>query len=115
MKNTVMNFCLALALALSFGAYAQDSSTQEFYEPGQAATPALAASERVESEGAFNINTASAEQISVSLHGVGAAKAAAIVEFRQLNGPFKSLEELEQVRGLGAKTVAKNESVIRFE
>ena len=63
----------------------------------------------------LNINTANAEEISQALKGVGPAKAAAIVQFREENGPFKSLEELSQVKGLGAKTIAQNEALISFE
>ena len=39
------------------------------------------------------------------LPGVGPAKAAAIVRYRRDNGPFRSLEDLERVRGLGRATV----------
>lgn len=63
----------------------------------------------------ININTASAAEIAQHLKGVGPAKAAAVVAFRQKNGPFLSLEEVQQVKGLGEKTLAKNQAVIRFE
>ncbi|MEJ2682063.1 MAG: ComEA family DNA-binding protein [Gammaproteobacteria bacterium] len=63
----------------------------------------------------LNINTANAEEISETLKGIGPVKAAAIVQFRNENGPFKSLEELSQVKGLGAKTIAQNEALISFE
>lgn len=49
---------------------------------------------------AVNINTASAEELQ-TLHGVGPAIAARIVEYRQANGGFKNPEELNQVRGIG--------------
>ena len=53
-----------------------------------------------------NINTASAAEFE-SLPGVGSKTAALIVEYRQKNGPFKKLEELMNVRGLGEKTFLK--------
>lgn len=55
-----------------------------------------------------NINTASAEEISSLLLGVGPAKARAIVEYRDEQGPFTSKEQLQQVKGIGAVTVERN-------
>ena len=57
------------------------------------------------SAGAVNINTASAAEMD-SLPGIGPSKAAAIIAFRIQNGPFKSCDDLEQVYGIGSKTVA---------
>jgi competence protein ComEA len=53
-----------------------------------------------------NINTASATEFE-ELPGVGAKTAARIVEYRQKNGPFKKIEELMNVRGLGEKNFLK--------
>jgi competence protein ComEA len=61
-----------------------------------------------------NINTASATEIADALDGVGAAKAAAIVEFRQKNGGFKSADQLTEVKGIGLKTVQKNAANIKL-
>jgi competence protein ComEA len=63
------------------------------------ALPALAA----ESQGVVNVNTASAEQLSL-LPRVGPAIAQRIVEFREHNGAFKSAEQLMLVRGIGEAT-----------
>lgn len=54
-----------------------------------------------------NINTADATQLA-SLNGIGESKAQAIVAYRQANGPFKSVEQLAEVKGIGLKTVEKN-------
>ena len=53
-----------------------------------------------------NINTASATEIE-ALPGIGAKTAALIVEYRQKNGPFKKIEELMNVRGIGEKNFLK--------
>lgn len=58
-----------------------------------------------------NINTASVSDL-VRLKGIGKSKAKAIVEFREVNGEFKAINELELVKGIGAKLVEKNKSVI---
>lgn len=50
--------------------------------------------------GPVNLNTATAEQLD-SLPGVGPATAAAIVAHREQHGPFASVEELTDVRGIG--------------
>ena len=55
-----------------------------------------------------NINTADAVSIAASLNGIGEAKARAIVDYREKNGPFKSADELVNVKGVGLKTVEKN-------
>jgi competence protein ComEA len=50
----------------------------------------------------INLNTASAEQLQL-LDGVGPATAMAIVEYRETNGQFKSVDELKSVKGIGDK------------
>ena len=53
-----------------------------------------------------NVNTASAEQFE-ALPGIGAKMAARIVEYRQKNGPFKKVEELMNVKGIGEQSFLK--------
>jgi len=53
-----------------------------------------------------NINTASAAELD-ALPGIGAKTAALIVEYRTKNGPFKKVEELMNVRGIGEKNFLK--------
>lgn len=59
-----------------------------------------------------NINTASAEQIAAAMSGIGDSRAKAIVEYRTKNGKFKTVESLENVGGIGAKTIEKNKANI---
>ncbi len=61
-----------------------------------------------------DINTADTWTLQDMLEGIGPKKAAAIVEFRQKNGPFKELYELEQVYGIGRKTIEKNQHKIKI-
>ncbi len=58
------------------------------------------------SSGLVNINTATADELDV-LPGVGPSTAATIVEDRERNGPFSSVEDLMRVSGIGEKKFAK--------
>ena len=58
--------------------------------------------------GPVNVNTADAETISAELKGVGISKAMAIVDYRRTHGPFKSVDELALVKGIGERTVEIN-------
>jgi len=62
-----------------------------------------------------NINTASAEELSESLKGVGMSKAEAIVSYRNENGQFKHMDELVNVKGIGIRTVDINREYILLD
>ena len=53
-----------------------------------------------------NINTATAAQLQ-GLPGIGARTAQTIVDHRQKNGPFKKVEELMNIKGIGEKSFLK--------
>jgi competence protein ComEA len=55
---------------------------------------------------AVNINTATVDELD-SVKGIGPGKAKAIVDYRSKNGPFKSVDDLKEVKGFGEKSVAK--------
>ncbi|VAW49264.1 hypothetical protein MNBD_GAMMA03-16 [hydrothermal vent metagenome] len=63
---------------------------------------------------AVNVNTADAAAIAEELNGIGLKKAQAIVEYRQANGNFKTIESLTEVKGIGLKTVEKNRELIEL-
>jgi competence protein ComEA len=78
-----------------------------------AAQPLLAqtAQTRAESRPAkpavmVNLNTATSAELE-TLPGVGAKMAARIIEYRQKKGPFKKVEELMNVQGIGEKNFLK--------
>ena len=58
--------------------------------------------------GKVDVNNAGAEVIATELQGVGESKARAIVAYREANGPFKSADDLSQVKGIGDRTVELN-------
>lgn len=53
---------------------------------------------------AVNINTASQEELE-SIQGIGPSKAKAIIDYRKKNGQFKSINDLDNVNGIGAATL----------
>ena len=62
-----------------------------------------------------DINRADAATLAAELNGVGTSKAAAIVAYREANGPFSHIEDLSNVKGIGIKTVEKNRSNLAIE
>jgi competence protein ComEA len=65
--------------------------------------------------GPVNLNSADAATLAKELDGIGPAKAAAIVEYRQKNGPFRAPEDLLKVEGIGQKVLDQNRSNIRLD
>jgi len=61
---------------------------------------------RVLEEGPVDINSAGAEEL-VRLPGVGPVRAAAIVSYREANGPFESVDRLIDVKGIGPVTLER--------
>lgn len=55
-----------------------------------------------------NVNTADAASLADALTGVGPKTAEAIVGYRDQHGPFRSMEELLNVKGVGPKTLERN-------
>jgi competence protein ComEA len=70
--------------------------------------PALAAQEARQTTPAqaVNINTAAAAQLE-ALPGIGPSMAQRIVAHREKNGPFKKLEDLMNIQGIGEKSFLK--------
>ena len=61
-----------------------------------------------------NINTATAEELSALLVGVGNKKAQEIVDYRDQNGAFTTADDLVSVKGIGEATVEKNRERIQL-
>ncbi|WP_095130245.1 helix-hairpin-helix domain-containing protein [Pseudomonas sp. Irchel s3h14] len=58
--------------------------------------------------GKVDLNQADAPTLQRELAGVGEAKAKAIVVYRESNGPFASVDELLEVKGIGKAILDKN-------
>ena len=108
---------LAGTLLVGSGLAVVDFGHPAALEEFQVATAVVELPEKVESSGAaavrpeeevgpIDLNAATAAQLQ-ELPGVGPKTAARILEYRRLHGPFQSLEELQQVHGIGMRTVEK--------
>jgi competence protein ComEA len=64
---------------------------------------------------AVNINKADAVSIASALKGVGNARAQEIVRYREAYGPFSSVDELADVKGIGKSTLDDNRARITLE
>ncbi|MCO1334108.1 helix-hairpin-helix domain-containing protein [Microbulbifer sp. OS29] len=61
-----------------------------------------------------NVNSASADELAEKLDGVGVARAELIIRYRKEHGPFTSIDQLLNVKGIGTATLDKNRDVIRL-
>ena len=81
------------------------------YSVGKAASGKGGASV-VASGGKININTATAQQLSDGLTGIGDTIAGRIVAYREQHGPFQSIDGLKKVEGIGDKKFAEIQSAV---
>jgi competence protein ComEA len=96
MFRTVLSIVAVTSL---LAALPRVAAAQAKTAPPATAKPATAAT-------LVNINSAAVTDLE-GLPGVGAKTAARIIEYRQKNGPFKKVEELMNVRGIGEKNFLK--------
>ncbi|MCB5161680.1 ComEA family DNA-binding protein [Marinomonas algarum] len=61
----------------------------------------------------LDINSATAMEFASVMSGVGMKKAQAIIAYREMNGPFDSLDQLTYVKGIGATLVMRNQALLR--
>ena len=91
---------VAVAVAVLFGAQSQAQTAEPQALKAKTTTPAGKPAVVV------NLNTATGVELE-QLPGVGAKTAARILDYRQKKGPFKKIEELMNVQGIGEKSFLK--------
>lgn len=106
MKRKGMSaLCLCLAMGLSVftgGSLAQTGDTAI-----NSSAPSVEAQATGSAQETVNINTATAQQLT-QLQGIGARRAEAIVQYREENGPFTDIEQLQEVPGIGPALIENN-------
>jgi len=65
-------------------------------------------------EGKLNINTATVQEFTL-LPMIGPSKAAAVVTYREENGPFEAIEDLVKVKGIGRRTLQRLEPYLMLK
>lgn len=68
----------------------------------------------VNEEASVSINQADAEQLASILKGVGLKKAESIVRYREQNGPFTQIEQLQEVPGIGPALFERNRTRLKM-
>lgn len=96
------------------------------WNPGHAAAPSVAAertkiqtadvgaSAAPKLEGRVNVNTATQAELEM-LPGIGAALAKRIIDYRTQQGPFRSVNDLDKVNGIGPRTVERLRPLVSVE
>lgn len=79
---------------------------EHIHIPAQGEEVATATESATAESGLVNINSASADELE-TIPGVGPVTAAAIIEWRETNGPFTSIEQLMEVSGIGERTLER--------
>jgi comEA protein len=103
MNRSVITLVAALVF-LSSPLLAQSGAPKPQGGGSRAARPPVTAT--VVSTEVVNLNSATAAQIA-SLPGIGPKTADLVVQYRTKNGPFKKIEEIMNVRGIGEKSFLK--------
>lgn len=117
MKSGINVILLALSVACSgmassalaaSSAGKQAAESKTITQPVPVQKEASLANTDQATSGKVSINTATADELAHALNGVGLKKAQAIVSYREEYGPFKTLDDLRQVPGMGGALVEKN-------
>jgi competence protein ComEA len=99
---------LLLLVALGFSLLTQASE-------GLATVPEKGTGEQYAEISPINLNSADAATLQQQLNGVGAVKAQAIVHYRETHGAFASVDELLEVKGIGAALLERNRSKLTVQ
>ncbi|WP_299690587.1 ComEA family DNA-binding protein [uncultured Vibrio sp.] len=99
MRTIYSTLLISLCITLNLPAFADSPTKAELYDG---------------IEVTVNINTATAEELSALLVGIGEKKAQEIVDYRDQNGVFTTVDGLVNVKGIGEATVEKNRERIQL-
>src|SRR3954467_8771953 len=82
--------------------------------PEAAATPPAAPPAARAVTRTINVNTASRAELEL-LPGIGPALAGRIIDHRERNGPFRTVDQLDDVKGIGPRTLERLRPLVRVE
>jgi competence protein ComEA len=102
-RNAMVSLILTSALAVcATTAHAASTASDSLIRPTNVPTQATP----IKIAAPININTTDAATLE-TIKGLGAAKAQSIIDYRTKHGAYQSLQELENVPGIGPKLLAK--------
>ncbi|WEA21884.1 ComEA family DNA-binding protein [Pseudomonas juntendi] len=111
MRNNVLSYLLLpLFASLSFSLSAAPANTAAVAEP----VP-IVSQQQVQQPQRLDLNKADALTLQNELNGIGKAKAEAIVAYREANGPFASVDELLEIKGIGNALLERNRDKVMVE
>lgn len=118
-QRSAKSILVAVLLALSFSpAIAAEKPVSGQKTTAVAPSTKVVAQSEAESsypgEARVSINQADAEQLASVLNGVGLKKAEAIVRYREQNGPFTEIDQLQEVPGIGPALFERNRARLKM-
>ena len=91
---------------VNFSMYVTDEMVLYIPKVGEVEQPDLVPSGANQKETMVNINKADQSELE-TLPGIGPSKSMAIIEYRNTNGPYQTIEDIQSVGGFGEKTFEK--------
>ncbi|MBA1191004.1 helix-hairpin-helix domain-containing protein [Pseudomonas entomophila] len=110
-KTVCKSLLLPLFASLSFSISAAPAAQPTMST--MAATPSAVMQDA--SAPQVDVNKADAATLQSELTGIGKSKAEAIVAYREAHGPFTSVDELLEVKGIGSALLERNRSKLTVE
>lgn len=107
-KLRIASLLFALLAGFSTLASAAEAPAPAAEAPAPAAKPPVAQAQAEAPPTKVDLNSADSQTLARELHGVGEAKARAIVDYREANGAFTSVDELLEVKGIGTAILERN-------
>ena len=104
-KTLLTSLILPLLATLSFTVNAAPAATPS---PAPMAQTVMTDSHMPTQAAKLDLNQADAPTLQMHLSGIGKAKAEAIVAYRDANGPFASVDELLEIKGIGSALLDRN-------
>lgn len=106
MRKTVLNYLLLpLFTALPLALNAAPASVSE---PATMSAITQVQGPSQSQSGKIDLNDADALTLQQNLQGIGVTKAEAIIAYRDANGPFHSVDELLEIKGIGKALLDRN-------
>ena len=105
-KSAISSLLFGLMACVSISAFSAEQSAATSVSTNPPVTQQAPTAEAAVA--LIDLNSADAATLERELKGIGEVKAKAIVAYREANGPFASVEELLEVKGIGSATLEKN-------